>query len=119
MNANALWQELSDSWRELTERESAALTAEDWSQVTTLQANKTALQTRISELPSGIFGERQVRATLADLMAREQRNLELLTALQHQRRQEQQELEHTRQNLRAVQRSYGGQRLQTAWQSYG
>lgn len=117
------------AWEHWTQREGAAIQEGNWRQVNECQQTKVGLQSRIIRLTDALNAkcvelgrnpkdfEPDLRRTINELIALENRNSELLS--NHRRVAEAQDLELSTasRQLRRVQESYG-QRPSAAWYSY-
>jgi hypothetical protein len=118
------------SWRRWTEVEAEALRQADWPLVTRSQTAKDALQPLILQLTEATEREwrqagldldlarREIRSTIAELLAMEGSNNKRLAAQREGHRRREAELKFTQRNLRQVHRSYAP-RIHAGWQSYG
>lgn len=106
-------------WRSLTEREGEAILKEDWKSVSEQQQRKEQLQEIIERAAkaNGASGNARVNALVAEVMALETRNRDVLATKQQNRRDEIQRVTETTRNLRSVRRTYGEVPAQR-WQSY-
>lgn len=104
-------------WRKLAELEGEAISKRDWNIVKDCQARLAALQPGINRLAGqvrdawrqlGIRAEKEenLRRIISGLIELESKNNSLLTSAKESARQNLDQLESSRQNLKRVQRSY-------------
>jgi len=116
-------------WRRLTEREAQAILKDDWKSVSEQQRCKVQLREAISlardwagaaQAASGRAGgggEDKLQAAVAELVALETRNRDVLSVKRERCRAELERVNETVRNLHAVRRTYGGSHSHR-WHSY-
>ena len=122
MDAHAELLELYQQWRQLTEREGAAIIASNWTEVRSCQKTKQQLQPKIilatdlakNEPGGGPEFEAQIRNCVNELIQLEARNSQTLEQRLHEAEQERSSLQQTSHRLRRVQMSYSAARG-SAW----
>lgn len=109
-------ERLLTRWRQLTEAETRAIAANDWTGVANLETLKANLQPAISAASGGQPGECPVelRPILEELIRLEQANQERVTRRLTAAREERRDLDRTTHNLRRIQKSYGSAAYGTA-----
>ena len=118
MNPAPDWLSLLAEWRRLTELESEAILQDDWQNVAALQQRKTELQTAITAArPLAAGPADKLPALVAELIALETSNWEVLAGKQERQRAELEHVNETSRNLRGVRRSYGDSPA-PRWHSY-
>ena len=129
MNATAELIQACADWRQWTDLEAAGLHEADWPTVARCQAAKRALQPVLRQLREKAGGEwrqqglgaaempPQIRSIVAELIALEAANHEILSGQFRAQERRRAELNLASRNLGRVHRSYGQHRL-VAWQSY-
>jgi hypothetical protein len=125
MDANAELLEFYQEWKELTEKEGAAILSSDWAEVRFCQKAKQQLQPQIihaTELartvPSGgPEFETRIRDCVNELIQLEARNSQILEKRLEEAEKERNGLEQTSHRLKRVQKSYSGTRG-SAWDHY-
>ena len=125
MNLNAELLELYQEWKQLTEKEGAAIIASDWVEVRSCQKSKQQLQPKIIQAsdaaknaPGGRSEfEAQIRECVNELIQLETRNSEALGKRLEAAEKERSGLDQTSQRLKRVQKSYSGTR-ESAWDQY-
>lgn len=129
MSARNELLDLYSQWRTWTDAEADAIRAAAWPQVNRCQNAKLRLQERILSateqwhLEARLGGARetgvdpQVRRIVDELILLELRNGELVDSARRRARQQEDELDRSRRNLRQLQRAYAPSR-EALWQSY-
>ena len=125
MEPNAELLELYQQWKRLTEQESAAIGASNWTAVRNCQTAKQELQPKIIRATDaakhapggGTEFEARIRECVNELIQLETRNSEQLGKRLAAAEQERIGLERTSQRLKQVQKSYSGGRG-SAWDQY-
>jgi hypothetical protein len=120
---------LYEGWRCLTEAESSAIAAAEWTRLAACQKAKHTLQAQISQASLQLETElqcrpqhrprieRELRAIVQTLISLEQGNQETLARQQQRAREKESELQQARRNLRHLQQAYASSPT-PAWQSY-
>lgn len=110
-------QALLEQWRALTEAESAGLAADNWPAVARCQEAKRRLRAALT--PAGVFrlDGTPLRQLLEDLVAAEQRNLEVIGAHLQEAGRQKEALDRAWQNLHRMRRAYAPRRRQ-CWQTF-
>jgi hypothetical protein len=129
MTADPQLMQLLADWRRLTQEETQAIAAEDWSALTGHQYRKAELQEAISRALIASNATAQARADLRpalpkgvgtmvrDLISLEEQNSRLLRDRQQQRLAEAQRASCTVRDLQQMRRAYRSP-LAPHWQSY-
>jgi hypothetical protein len=116
-------------WRRLTEREAQAILKDDWKSVSEQQRRKVQLREAISrardwsgaaQVTSGRAsggGEDKLQAAVAELVALETRNRDVLSVKRERCQVELERVNEAVRNLRGVRRTYGGSHSHR-WHSY-
>jgi hypothetical protein len=116
-------------WRELSEAEFSAITAEDWPALARAQTAKVQLRAKMENLPLPVGSASDpcihqpatlsgfCQELIAELVAMEQRNLELLNTKLESARRQRSQLESSTRTLKNLRGSYG-RRAEGCWQSY-
>ena len=102
-------ERLLTQWRQLTEAETRAIEADDWTGVANLGTLKANLQPAITAATGGQPGECPVelRPLLEELIRLEEANHERVSRRLTAAREERRGLDRSTQNLRRIQKSYG------------
>jgi hypothetical protein len=118
MNAKRQLVQAYESWEHLTRAEGFAIQGQDWTQVAQCQRNKRALQQQIILLTAAARAEclnagqdpeqlqRDLGATINQLIAQETRNAQHLASCRHTAQRHKLALDQATQNLRRVHKSY-------------
>lgn len=122
MDANAELLSLYQEWKQLTEKEGAAIMSSDWSKVRSCQKIKQQLQPKIilaTDLAKAAPGggpdfEAQIRDCVNELIQLEAHNSQTLEKRLEQAEKERSSLDQTSHRLKRVQKSYTGNRG-SAW----
>ena len=115
--------QLCDEWRRLTESETAAIKSHDWNSLVQVQSQKTDLRSAFDAIAAQGPDSRDparrhvVHSVVAELMAMERANLDLLSAQISTAHGEQLRLAQSAKNLRRLHR-YSGSSAAPVWQSY-
>lgn len=116
-------------WRRLTEREAQAILKDDWKSVSEQQRGKLQLREAINRARdwagadqatsgrAGGGGEDQLQAAVAELVALETRNRDVLSVKRERCQVELERVNEAVRNLRGVRRTYGGSHSHR-WHSY-
>jgi hypothetical protein len=116
-------------WRRVTEREAQAILNDDWKSVSEQQGRKVQLREAIcrardwagaAQATSGRVGgggEDKLQAAVAELVALEARNRDVLSVKRERCQVELERVNEAVRNLRGVRRSYGGSHSHR-WSSY-
>jgi hypothetical protein len=121
--------QLLEQWFQLTQAEGRAIQLAAWSEVKKVQADKAALQVSLTQVRHKFdresfsrFASKPVehpfRDTISRLLSLETRNSELMAGQVKRARAEKETLEQAHRNLRRLQKSYVGEALPVAWNSY-
>lgn len=112
-----------EEWRRETLAEGAAISIDDWTDVSEIQARKILLRRKIesggiSGAPSSLTGEDEllVRAFVAELIRLEMANDTAISAKRREAEEERASIDATTGNLRRVQRY--GRPSESAWVAY-
>ena len=129
MNADRELNEAHQEWRRLAETESAAIQTCNWSLLAACQKALQNLQQHITTLSQAaknewakmgsgrIAREKQINATVRQLIELERRNNTLLNAIRENAQQQLEQLDRAGRNLKRIHRSYSGE-LPVAWTSF-
>jgi hypothetical protein len=116
-------------WRRLTEREAQAILKDDWKSVSEQQRCKVQLREAINRARdwagaaqatsgrAGGGGEDKLQAAVAELVALEARNRDVLSVKRERCQAELERVNEAVRNLRGVRRTYGGSHSHR-WHSY-
>ena len=108
-------QDLYTRWAVLTQAESEAIRAHDWTALSKHQIDKAALTDEISRQPNP--GTASLKALLTQLIKLEEENATLLAREKQFVIERQRGLRHASRNLRQVHQAYSGKRP-ALWNSY-
>jgi hypothetical protein len=118
-----------DEWRRLAEAEGQAIQTCNWGLLSACQSALKNLQERISKLSESarkewkklgaarVVKEKNLNATIHELIALEHRNSILLQAIRETAEQKLRELDGASRNLKRIHQSYTGQSA-AAWTSF-
>jgi hypothetical protein len=110
-------QALLEQWRTLTEAESAGLAAGNWPEVARCQEAKQRLQAAFPPAGGLKLDGTPLRQLLDDLLAAEQRNLQVIGARLCEAGRQKGALDRAWQNLHRMRRAYAPRRPQ-CWQAF-
>jgi hypothetical protein len=129
MNADQQLDEAYKEWRRLAEAECAAIQTCNWSLLSACQKALLNLQQHITTLSEAsrkvwekmgsgrIAREKQLAATVRELIELERRNNTLLSAIRENARQQLEQLDRAGRNLKRIHHSYSGEHP-VAWTSF-
>jgi len=118
MNGTSQLRLLYEQWGALTEEEGQAIQAANWGRVEACQSRKLRLQTRIRHVTTGFLSDAQspgadrtatdgeLRSLVEELITRERRNSQALTAQRQRAQAREAELLLASRQLKQVHRAY-------------